>query len=182
MEFLCYHRDRPGSVAPRDVLGETHWSYMDRFERELIVRGPTLAADGETATGSIHVVDVRDAAAARSFAFEEPLYQAGAFRDVLVRRWRNALGRTMWEAPTLRGEEPGFLVLGFGEGPAVDLEPPADKDALIAHGPLLSDDGSAWLGTALVLRTADPASARALLTLDRYAAVEVHSWEPGGRR
>jgi len=155
---------------------------MDRFERELIVRGPTLAADGDTPTGSVHVVDVPGPAAARSFAFEEPLYQAGAFRDVLVRRWRNTLARTMWEAPTLRGDDPGFLLLAFGEGPAVDLEPRADKDALIAYGPLLSDDGATWLGTAAVLRASDAASARALFTVDRYAAVEVHDWEPGGRR
>lgn len=182
MEFLCYHRDRPGSLPLRDRLGETHWAYMDRFEQELIARGPTFAADGETVTGSVHVADLPDPAAARAFAFEEPLYQAGAFRDVLVRRWRNALGATMWEAPTLRGDDPGFLVLGFGEGPAVDLELPAGKDALIAYGPLLSDDGEAWLGTAVILRAADPAAGRAVLTVDRYDAVEVHVWEPGGRR
>ncbi|MGI5132703.1 YciI family protein [Pseudonocardia sp. CA-107938] len=181
MEFLCYHRDRPGSTPLRGHMIEAHWSYMDRFERELIVRGPTFEDDDETLTGSIHAVDVPDAAAARAFAFEEPCYQAGAYRDVLVRRWRNALGRTMWEAPTLRGSDPGFLVLGLGEGPPVDVEP-ADPDRLIAYGPLLSDDGATWLGTAAVLRAADAAAAGAVLTTDRYAAVEVHNWEPGGRR
>jgi uncharacterized protein YciI len=180
VEFLCYHRDRPGSATLRGRLVEAHWSYMDRFERELIVRGPTFA-DDETLTGSVHVVDVADAAAARAFAFDEPCYQAGAYRDVLVRRWRNALRRTMWEAPTLRGDDPGFLVLGLGEGPAVDLEPP-DGDRLIAYGPLLSDDGATWLGTAAVLRATDPAAAGAVLTVERYAVVEVHNWEPGGRR
>ncbi|MFH9044970.1 YciI family protein, partial [Streptomyces sp. NPDC017966] len=43
MEFFCYHRDRPGSLALREELLEEHWSYMDRYAKELIARGPTFA-------------------------------------------------------------------------------------------------------------------------------------------
>lgn len=75
MEFFCYHRDRPGSAALRDELLEEHWAYMDRYAMELIARGPTFT-DG-TATGSVHIVDLPDPAAARAFAFDEPSYQAG---------------------------------------------------------------------------------------------------------
>jgi len=181
VEFFCYHRDRPGSGALRDALIEQHWSYMDGFERELIARGPTLTPDGDTATGSVHVVELPDAVAARAFAFDEPNYQAGVYRDVLIRRWRNELGRTMWEFPGGRSGGHRFLVLGLGEGPAVDERPP-EHDGLIAHGPLLSDDGTAWLGTALLARAADADAARDLLTVERYADVEVHHWEFGGRR
>ena len=77
MEFFCYHRDRVGSLPLREALTEEHWSYMDRFEKELIARGP--AFDGETLLGSVHIVDLPDSAAARAFAFDEPCYQAGAF-------------------------------------------------------------------------------------------------------
>ena len=181
MEFFCYHRDRPGSGVLRDALVEQHWAYMDGFERELIARGPTLTPDGETATGSVHVVGLPDAGAARAFAFDEPNYQAGVYRDVLIRRWRNQLGRTMWEFPGGRSGGARFLVLGLGEGPAVDERPPED-DGLIAYGPLLSDDGAAWLGTGLLVQAGDTDAARALLTVERYAAVEVHHWEFGGRR
>ena len=48
VEFFCYHRDRPGSVSLRGQLLEEHWSYMDRYEKEMIARGPTLAGDGGT--------------------------------------------------------------------------------------------------------------------------------------
>ncbi len=102
MEFFCYHRDRPGSLALREELLEQHWSYMDRYAKELIARGPTFADNGETPTGSVHIVDLPDPAAARAFAFDEPGYQAGAYRDVLLRRWRNVLGRTMWDFPVAR--------------------------------------------------------------------------------
>lgn len=52
---------------------------MDRFAARMIAGGPTLVADGPT--GSVHIVDLADAAAAREFAFDEPGYQAGAYRD-----------------------------------------------------------------------------------------------------
>lgn len=182
MEFLCYHRDRPGSMPLRDELLEAHWSYMDRFASNLIARGPTFDREEEYATGSIHIVDVPGPAEARSFAFDEPNYQAGVYRDVLLRRWRNGLGRTMWEFPGGASGGLRYLVIGLGGGEAVDLEPPADHPGLIAYGPLLSDDGSAWLGTAALIRAADPTEARALLTPDGYAAIEVHAWEFGGRR
>jgi uncharacterized protein YciI len=181
MEFLCYHRDRPGSAALRDELLEEHWSYMDRYAAEMIARGPTLADDGDTATGSVHIVDVPDVAAARAFAFDEPNYQAGVYRDVLLRRWSNTLGRTMWKFPGGRTGGNRYLVLGLGTGQAADLALPADRDALIAYGPLLSDNGAAWLGTAALVRSSDPDTARAVLTPDRYADIEVHNWQFGGR-
>ncbi|WOX26343.1 YciI family protein [Streptomyces solicathayae] len=182
MEYFCYHRDRPGSARLRRELIEAHWSYMDRYEKELIARGPTFAAGGDVPTGSVHIVDLPDPAAARAFAFDEPNYQAGAYRDVLLRRWRNTLGRTMWEFPGGREGGDRYLVIGLGAGEPVDLDPPADRGAVIAYGPLLSDDGSAWLGTAALLRAPDADTARAVLTAGRYADIEVHEWEFGGRR
>jgi uncharacterized protein YciI len=182
MEFFCHHRDRSGSLALRHELLEEHWSYMDRFDKEMIARGPTLAGDGDTPTGSVHILDLPDPAAARAFAFDEPGYQAGVYRDVLLRRWRNLLGRTMWDFPGGRTGGRRYLVLGLGEGEAADLTVPSGlRDELIAYGPLLSDDGTAWLGTAVLLRAPDPRAARSVLTPDRYADIEVHSWQFGGR-
>lgn len=181
MEFFCFHRDRRESLALRLELLEEHWSYMDRYAAEMIARGPTLAADGETPTGSVHVVDLPDAAAARTFAFDEPGYQAGVYRDVLLRRWRNLLGRTMWDFPGGRTGGNRYLVLGLGAGQPADLDVSADRDDLIAYGPLLSDDGATWVGTAVLVRAEDPDEARAVLTSDRYAEIEVHNWTFGGR-
>lgn len=181
MEFLCYHRDRPGSLSLRDKLVEEHWCYMDRYAEEMIARGPTLTDDGETPTGSVHIVDLPDPAAARAFAFDEPNYQAGVYRDALLRRWRNTLGRTMWDFPGGPAGGKRYLVLGLGTGPAADLALPPDRDELIAYGPLLSDNGARWLGTAALVRAPDPERARATLTPERYADIEVHRWQFGGR-
>jgi uncharacterized protein len=181
MNFLCFHRDRPGSASLRDELVERHWSYMDQYQAQMIARGPTLADDGETATGSVHILDLPDPAAARAFAFDEPNYQACVYRDVLLRRWRNLLGRTMWDFPGGRVGGNRYLVLGLGSGPAADLAVPPDRDRLIAYGPLLADDGDTWLGTAVLLQAPGREAARAVLTADRYADVEVHPWQFGGR-
>jgi hypothetical protein len=180
MEFFCYHRDRPGSLALREEMLERHWSYMDGYATEMIARGPTFA-DGETPTGSVHVLDLPDPATARAFAFDEPNYQAGVYRDVLLRRWRNLLGRTMRDFAGGRSGGNRYLVLGLGTGAGADLEPPADREELIAYGPLLADDGTTWLGSGVLLRAADADAARAVLTADRYASIEVHNWAFGGR-
>lgn len=156
-----------------------HWSYMDQYE--MIARGPTLTDDGETATGSVHILDLPDPAAARAFAFDEPGYQAGIYRVVLLRRWRNALGPHHVGLPGGRTGGNRYLVLGLGGGEAADLALPPERDELIAYGPLLSDDGATWLGTAALVRAPDPQTAGAVLTPDRYADVEVHLWQFGGR-
>jgi len=179
MEFFCYHRDRLGSGALRRELLEEHGSYMDRYASEMIARGPTYADD--TVTGSVHIVDLPGPGAARSFAFDEPGYQAGVYRDVLLRRWRNVLGRTMWDFPGGPTDGNRYLVLGLGSGQVADLAVVPDSDELIAYGSLLSDDDTAWLGTAALVCAPDPHTARTVLTPDRYAEIEVHNWRFGGR-
>ncbi|UOZ04308.1 YciI family protein [Amycolatopsis sp. WQ 127309] len=89
----------------------------------MIARGPTM--DGDTPTGSVHVLDLPDPAAARAFAFDEPGYQAGAYRDVLLRRWRNTLGRIMGDFPGGRTGGRRYLVLGLGSETPADLGRPA---------------------------------------------------------
>ena len=128
MEFFCYHRDRPGSTPLRSRMVEEHWAYMDRFAATMIARGPTFTSDG-TLTGSVHILDLPDPAAARAFAFEEPGYQAGAYRDVLLRRWHNSLGRTMWDFTGSGNETSRYLVLGFTEPTTDAVAPPARRRA-----------------------------------------------------
>jgi uncharacterized protein YciI len=182
--FLTYHRDRRGSGALRRALLEEHWAYMDRFAGAMVARGPTFEGEGEgeVLTGSVHVVDLPDAAAARAFAFEEPTYQAGGYRDVLLRRWVNVLGRTMWECPGLREDAQRWFVLGLAAGEPPPYELPDDRDELIALGPMLSDDGDTWLGSAALVQAPDPETARGVLPRADHAVVEVHRWELGGRR
>lgn len=118
--------------------------------------------------------------AARAFAFDERGYQAGVYRDVMLRRWRNVSGRTMWDFVSEHPGRGGYLVLGLGrEGPPDATEPPGPH--LIAYGPLLSDDAKMTLGTAVLLEAPDAAGGIHALGPGRHAAVEVHRWRFGGR-
>lgn len=99
----------------------------------------------------------------------------------MLRRWRNMLGRTMWKFPGGREGGNQYLVMALGTGPGAGLGVPRDQDELITYGPLLSDDGGTWLGTAALLRAPDPETARGVLISDAYAYIEVHNRQLGGR-
>lgn len=159
---------------------EQHWSYMDQFAGSMIARGPTFASDG-TLTGSVHILDLPDPLTARTFAFDEPCYRAGAYRDVMLRRWHNDLGRTMWDFRAARPGTNRYLVFGFTLEPAARAAELPRREELILSGPLLSDDGSLVLGAAVLLEAADMDEAQNILAADRYAGIEVHQWRFGGR-
>ncbi len=198
MEYFFYCRDEPGNETLLEEHSEAHWSFMDGYADVMIARGPTTDPAGEVHTGSMHIVDLPDAEAATRFAFEEPFYRSGAYRDVLKRRWRNVLGRTMWD---FGGEEdrPRFLIIGHG---ADGIEAVRDElsqrrrrylqdggylDRFILRGPLLADDGVRWMGSAMLVEFPDRSGVDAMLAEDpyvmegMYSLVEVHPWEFGGR-
>jgi hypothetical protein len=72
-------------------------------------------------------------------------------------------------------------VLGCGTGEAAGLVAPPDREELIANGPLPSDNGDTWRGTAVLGQAQDPDTARAVLTPERHADIEVHDRQLGGR-
>jgi uncharacterized protein YciI len=199
VEYFFYGRGRPGTEALAEELAEAHWSFMDGYAEAMIARGPTLTPDRATWTGSMHMVDLPDAEAARVFAFQEPFSRAGVYGEVLVRRWRNVLGRTMWQFPAELGEDRRFLVIGHGQ-PGADATrralaaaqrrwfgEPGHRDGVILRGPLLSDDGAGWVGSALLVQLRDRAAVEAMLAGAPYAraglytSVELHDWQFGGR-
>ncbi|MEU4690624.1 YciI family protein [Actinoplanes sp. NPDC023714] len=189
MDYFFYGRDRDGAGELRMRLVEEHWAFMDRFAAGMIARGPTLTGDLEGATGSVHIVDLPDAEAARVFAFEEPNQLAGVYRQVLVRRFVDLLGRTMWDFPGERDQRAGrYLILAHAR-PLTDwpgagrAEPALDRDRLIAFGRLLSEDGEDWEGAAVIGEFADPEEVRGRFAATGvYDRIEVHPWTFGGRR
>jgi hypothetical protein len=167
---------------------------MDRFADGMIARGPTLAADRETWTGSVHVVDLPSAEAAREFVEREPYNRAGLFEHHVVRRFKNLLGRTMWESPE-GSADPRFFVIAHvraeaGEhafaGPLSGFTA-LPRERLIVHGELLTPDDARPAGVALALQAPTRDAADALLRggqagLDEHFDVQILDWEFGGRR
>lgn len=196
VKFFVYCRDRADTAQLRDTLLEAHWSFMDRYADGMIARGPTLTEDGSAATGSLHIVELPDRAAAHEFAFDEPNYLAGVYREVLVRRWRSDLDRAVADFDGDPRHNRRFLILGHG-GPEPAANHAADErsaiganrpDRLIVSGSLWSEDDTAWLGTASIVELPDRSALLAFIASDPganagwYANIEVHPWEVGGRR
>ena len=197
MEYFVYCRARPDAETVWASLVEAHWSYMDGFAEAMIARGPTLTADRSAATGSMHIVDLPDLDAARAFASDEPNYRAGVYEDVLIRRWRNAMGRTMWDFAGDPAGLPRFLVLSLaapGTGAQHDALLAEHRDYLAEHaerfivrGPLLSDDGTEWQGNAMLVEMRDRANVDAFVADEPFSraglfdSIQIHDWQFGGR-
>ena len=158
---------------------------MDAFAGSMVARGPTLGPDRETPTGSLHVLGLPSAAAAREFVAREPNNRAGVYGKHLVCGFENLLGRTMWEFST-KADEPMFLLIALpGESRHRSLErlPTALRERLILYGALTAPDADAG-GAVLIVQARDRGAAQALAAdaLDDVSDVEVHDWEFGGRR
>ncbi len=172
-DWFVYCSDRPDTAELRMQLVEDHWSFMDGYAERMVARGPTLTEDGLAATGSLHVVDLPDLEAVGVFAYEEPNYKAGVYAEVLIRRFRNLLGRTMWEFGGDIGTS-RFLVIAHGRRGTKEarldfLEARADRDRLNLCGPLLSEDGSAWVGDALAVELPTRRAVEDLIGADPFA-------------
>jgi hypothetical protein len=198
MDFFVYSRDAPGAGALRDDEGllEEHWSYMDGFAESMIARGPTLGADRDTATGSLHVLGLPSVDAAHEFVAREPNNRAGVYAEHSIWRFENLLGHTMWEFSGA-ADEPRFLIIarshqgqkGQTSGTPVPKESLSAelRERLILYGALITLDDAEPVGVALAVHAPDREAVDALLEeeqlgLDVLAEIEIHEWEFGGRR
>ena len=165
---------------------------MDRFAAGMIARGPTLAADRATWTGSVHIVDLPSAEAARDLVEREPYNRAGMYERHVIWRFDNLLGRTMWESPG-ECDDPMFMVIAEVNADAVEhaappIDPPAlPPERLIVHGELRTPDEGRRVGVAFALHAPTPRAVAALLErgqshLDEQLDIRVRDWEYGGRR
>jgi len=118
---------------------------------------------------------------------------------VLIRRWVNELRRTMWDFRSGVPEDPRFMFIGLGRAGASSLANSQleehrrylvdgrYEERMIQRGPLLSDDGTEWVGSVMLVEMPSRAAVEAMVTGDPYASaglyssVEIHDWEFGGR-
>lgn len=91
MLFAIVAEDKPNSVAIRLATRGTHLEYLKTFGRRIVVAGPLLAADGETMTGSLLIIDATDRADAESFAAGDPYAKAGLFARTTISPWRKVI-------------------------------------------------------------------------------------------
>jgi uncharacterized protein len=197
VDFFVYSRDVAGTTLREDEeLLEEHWSYMDAFAEAMIARGPTLAADRVTATGSLHVLGLPSLDAARDFVAREPNNRAGVYADHVIWRFENLLGRTMW-AFSSEADEARFLIIARSDRdrraerssrPIPQERLPAElRERLILYGALSTLADAEPVGVALAVQAPDRNGVVAFLEdgrtgFDVFQDIEIHNWEFGGRR
>ncbi len=200
MEYFVYCRNKQGADDLRAEHLEAHWSFMDGYDDRMIARGPTLTEDRERATGSMHIVDLESEQEAKAFAHDEPYAKAGVFSDIIIRRWTNALKRTMWDFES-KYEDPRFLFIGEGsddegatalrndllEAHRAYLNTPGRVERGILRGPLWDSSGETWVGSIFLLEAPDRAFIEAFFADEPYTqaglytSFEILPWRFGGR-
>ncbi|MBO6782338.1 MAG: hypothetical protein JJ899_03565 [Alphaproteobacteria bacterium] len=200
MEYFVYCRNRPDADALRAEHLEAHWAFMDGYDDRMIARGPTLTEDRERPTGSMHIVDLAGEDEARAFAHDEPYAKAGVFEDIMIRRWTNALKRTMWDFKSATND-PRFLFIGTGADDAgttalrnglleehrAYLNTPGRVERGILRGPLWDPSGETWVGSIFLLEAPDREYIEAFFADEPYTkaglytAFEILPWRFGGR-
>ena len=89
MLFAVQCSDAPGVDALRDRHLKEHKNYLIAQAAILVLGGALLGANGEP-TGSLYIVNVADAAAARRFSEADPFTSAGVFAEVTITPMRKS--------------------------------------------------------------------------------------------
>jgi uncharacterized protein YciI len=74
---------RPGA---RDALRARHLEFVRADDSAIQLVGPMLGEDG-TICGSLYVFEAPSAAHVQEWLDEEPYYQGGVYREVVIRRF-----------------------------------------------------------------------------------------------
>lgn len=193
MDYLVFCRDKPDTGELLASLLEQHWSFMDDYADRLKARGPTLSADGEEHTGSLHIVDLATPEEVEVFPYREPFYAAGAYADVMIRRWEKLLDRSMCDYRT-DSDDPMFLVIAHAGAPIAEFADMHRSFAAqhlsrtVVYGSMRMPEGGEWTGFAAVLQMPSLEDVEKIvaddpvITSSAIAHHEIHRWEMGGRR
>ena len=82
--------DKTGALETRKENRDAHLAYI-ADTGAVTMAGPLLDTAGEMA-GSLLILDVEDAAAAESWAANDPYAKAGLFSDVRIQPWKKVIG------------------------------------------------------------------------------------------
>ena len=85
MLFAIHMLDRPEAADLRADVAAAHREFVVGHLDSMYLGGPLLADDGETAIGSMIIMDFPDRIAANAFIAEEPYNRAGLFESVTIR-------------------------------------------------------------------------------------------------
>ena len=92
MLFVVTCWDKPGNAQMRLDTRPAHLAYLAKVKEQLKLAGPFLAADGQTAIGSLMIYECEAEGAARAIMDNDPFSKAGLFASIEVKPWRQGAG------------------------------------------------------------------------------------------
>ncbi len=90
MPFIVIAMDKPDSSSIRTDNRPDHLKYLSNHLDKLLAGGAMLSDDGQSAFGSVIILDTEDRAEAEAFAAGDPFAKAGLFETTRVEPWRKA--------------------------------------------------------------------------------------------
>ena len=158
MLFHVQLTDDPAVPEKRAQSRDAHWDYFFAYDDHFIARGATTSDDGETLQSSVIWVEFDDWDAVHNFVDNEPNNKNGVYGEVIIRRWRNGLGKRQRDFPRRDGQV-YWYVRGYDKPGSSDHREeivaaqreflkPYDETVIVTRGPVMDDAGEKWQGSA----------------------------------
>jgi len=91
MPYMVVALDKPDTAALRADTRPAHVAYLESNLDKLIGAGAKLSDDGETALGSLYLIDTDSREEAEAFVAADPFTKAGVLGEAVATRWRKAI-------------------------------------------------------------------------------------------
>jgi uncharacterized protein YciI len=197
VQYFVWGVNAENVLEKRREIVQTHWDFIAQYDDQLIQRGPVMDTnDVSNVLGSTHIVEVETKEQADVFAFEEPFYKNGVFKDVRMMGFELELGRTQFVFES-NPDWPRFFVYcparTAGESKRKELRDEhhaycKDFDEnFVCRGAILAEDGS-WNGQVFFIEAKDVSVVEGFLedepynAAGLYAETQINRWTMGGPR
>jgi uncharacterized protein YciI len=91
--------DKPNTAAAREAVLTPHREYLKSQKGILVLAGATRSDDGDTALGSLFVVNVKSRAEAKAFSDGDPFTKTGVFANITITR----MNKGQWNPEACEG-------------------------------------------------------------------------------
>ena len=89
MIYAIWLKDRPGTAQLRSQIRPEHRAYLGKMSDRIAFAGPLMSDDGETAIGSLLVMEFSSKADVRLWLKDEPFTKAGVYDEPIIHVFTN---------------------------------------------------------------------------------------------
>jgi hypothetical protein len=168
MLFSIVIFDEPNTADLRDKYRQRHLDYLKEFDDQTMFAGPFTTDDETADLGSLRLIELPNRQAATKHVEDEPYVTGGVQKRWIIHRWQASLPYSWRDCPRKAGniqilfhalDKPAASALRKDNTAANLAYLEEHRDAFMARGPLLSDDGESQLGSVFLLDAPDISAA-----------------------